>query len=77
MPPTMTACSLHEINCVAHDQKLNLRRDQKEQTATLNQFLQKGKTFVLTFAAWKETFPETRRNFIASMIVQPELKSRC
>ena len=51
-------------------------KDQKEHTASLDYFFQKGKTFVLTFAASKETFPETRRNFLASMIAHPELKSQ-
>ncbi len=51
-------------------------KDQKEQTATLNHFFPEGRTFVLTFAASKETFPETRRNFLASMIAHPELKSQ-
>jgi hypothetical protein len=49
-------------------------KNQDEQTATLNYFFPEGKTFVLTFAASKETFPETRRNFLASMIAHPELK---
>jgi hypothetical protein len=51
-------------------------KNQKEQTATLNYFFPEGKTFVLTFAASKETFPETRRNFLASLIAHPELKSQ-
>jgi hypothetical protein len=51
-------------------------KNQKEQTATLDYFFLQGKTFVLTFAASKETFPETRRNFLASMIAHPELKSQ-
>ena len=51
-------------------------KNQKEQTATLNYFFPKGKTFVLTFAASKETFPETRRNFLASVTAHPRLKSQ-
>jgi Dolichyl-phosphate-mannose-protein mannosyltransferase len=51
-------------------------KSQKEQTATLNYFFPKGKTFVLTFAASKETFPETRRNFLASVTAHPQLKSQ-
>ena len=51
-------------------------KNQKEQTATLDYFFLQGKTFVLTFAASKETFPETRRNFLASMMAHPELKSQ-
>jgi hypothetical protein len=31
---------------------------------------------VLTFAASKETFPETRRNFLAALASHPELNSR-
>jgi hypothetical protein len=52
------------------------KKNQKEQAATLNYFFPKGKTLVLTFAASKETFPETRRNFLASMIAHPQLKSQ-
>jgi hypothetical protein len=51
-------------------------KNQKEQTATLDYFFLQGKTFVLTFAASKETFPETRRNFLASMMAYPEVKSK-
>ena len=51
-------------------------KNQKQQTATLDYFFLQGKTFVLTFAASKETFPETRRNFLASMMAHPELKSQ-
>jgi hypothetical protein len=51
-------------------------KNQKEQAATLNYFFPKGKTLVLTFAASKETFPETRRNFLASVIAHPQLKSQ-
>jgi hypothetical protein len=51
-------------------------KNQKEQTATLNYFFPKGKTFVLTFAASKETFPETRRNLLASLTAHPQLKSQ-
>jgi hypothetical protein len=76
MPPTMAASSLHEITASLMIRSLNLRRDQKEQAATLDHFLQKGKTFVLTFAASKKTFPETRLNFVASMIAHPDPKSR-
>jgi hypothetical protein len=49
-------------------------KDQKEQAATLDHFFPEGRTFVLTFAASKETFPETRRNFLASVIAHPQLK---
>jgi hypothetical protein len=49
-------------------------KNQEEQTAKLNYFFPQGKTLVLTFAASKETFPETRRNFLASVMAHPELK---
>jgi hypothetical protein len=49
-------------------------KEQKEQTATLNHFFPEGKSLVLTFAASKEAFPETRRNFLASVIAHPQLK---
>jgi hypothetical protein len=52
------------------------KKNQDEQTATLNYFFPEGKTIVLTFAASKESFPETRRNFLASLATRPELKSR-
>jgi hypothetical protein len=51
-------------------------KDQDKQTATLNYFFPEGKTLVLTFAASKETFPETRRNFLAAVIAHPQLKSQ-
>jgi hypothetical protein len=51
-------------------------KDRKEQIATLNYFFPRGKTLVLTFAASKESFPETRRNFLASVTAHPELKSQ-
>jgi hypothetical protein len=51
-------------------------KDQDKQTATLNYFFPEGKTLVLTFAASKETFPETRRNFLAALASHPELKGR-
>src|SRR5207249_11537251 len=35
-----------------------------------------GKSLALTFAASKETFPETRRNFLAALASHPELKWR-
>jgi hypothetical protein len=42
----------------------------------LNQIFPEGKSFALTFAASKETFPETRRNFLAVLASHPELKWR-
>src|SRR5262249_41528204 len=41
-------------------------KNQEEQSAVLNQIFPEGKSLVLTFAASKETFPETRRNFLAA-----------
>ena len=35
-----------------------------------------GKNFALTFAALKQSFPEARKNFLASLVAHPELKSR-
>jgi len=49
---------------------------QQEQSVTLRRLFGDGKNFVLTFAASKETFPETRRNFLALLDVHPELKFR-
>jgi 4-amino-4-deoxy-L-arabinose transferase-like glycosyltransferase len=51
-------------------------KNPEEQTATLNYFFPRGKSLALTFAASKESFPETRRNFLASLATRPELKSR-
>ena len=51
-------------------------KDQKTQTAVLNDLFPKGKTLALTFAASKETFPETRRNFLAVLANHSELKWR-
>ncbi|HXM28303.1 MAG TPA: hypothetical protein VN957_19930 [Chthoniobacterales bacterium] len=52
------------------------KKTQQEQSTTLNYVFPEGKSLVLTFAASKETFPETRRNFLASMAAFPKLKSR-
>jgi len=52
------------------------RQNEETQTATLRYVFPEGKNFVLAFAASKETFPETRRNFVASLVSHPELKSR-
>ncbi len=49
-------------------------KEQNEQAATLDRFFPEGKTLVLTFGASKEAFPETRRNFLASVIAHPQLK---
>ena len=52
------------------------KKNQESQVAALNSIFPKGKTLALTFAATKETFPETRRNFLAALATHPELKSR-
>jgi len=51
-------------------------RNREKQTATLHYFFPVGKSLVVTFAASKETFPATRRNFLASVASDPALKSR-
>jgi len=51
-------------------------KDQAKQTATLRYVFPKGSSFVLTFAASKETFHETRQNFLDSLATRPELQSR-
>jgi len=52
------------------------KENQENQLAALNSIFAKGKTLALTFAASKETFPETRRNFLAALATHPEIKSR-
>src|SRR5437667_5613918 len=47
----------------------------EKQSAVVKHIFPKGKSLVLTFAASKETFPETRRNFLDSLSTHPELKS--
>jgi hypothetical protein len=55
----------------------NLGKENPEsQSAKLNFIFPEGKSLVLTFAASKETFPETRRNFLSALASHPELKSR-
>jgi hypothetical protein len=51
-------------------------QDQEKQGAVLNQIFPEGKSLALTFAASKETFPETRRNFLALLASHRELKWR-
>ncbi len=51
-------------------------QNQERQTARLNYVFPEGKTLVLAFASSKETFPETRQNFLASLATRPQLKSR-
>ena len=56
---------------------LNLGKEgQERQTADLSFIFPEGKSLALTFAATKETFPETSRNFLAALATHPELKSR-
>jgi len=51
-------------------------QNREKQNATLNYLFPEGKSLVLTFSASKETFLETRRNFLASVTSDPVLKSR-
>jgi hypothetical protein len=51
-------------------------KDQAKQTAILRHIFPKGKSLVLTFAASKETFPETRQNFLDALASHPELRPR-
>jgi hypothetical protein len=54
---------------------LNLgKKNQEKQSANLDAIFPAGKTLALTFAESKETFPETRRNFLAALASNPELK---
>jgi hypothetical protein len=52
------------------------QKTQQEQSTMLRHIFPEGTNFVLTFAASKETFPETRQNFLASLAAHPKLKSR-
>jgi dolichyl-phosphate-mannose-protein mannosyltransferase len=52
------------------------QKTQQEQSTTLRRIFPEGKNFVLAFSASKETFPETRQNFLASLAAHPELKFR-
>jgi hypothetical protein len=52
------------------------QKNEAERTAILHSFFPEGKVFALTFAASKETFPETRRNFLALLASHPEVQSR-
>ncbi len=53
-----------------------LPKNPEEQNKLLEKIFPEGKTFVVTFDASKETFPETRANFIALLSAHPELNSR-
>jgi hypothetical protein len=52
------------------------QKDKESQTAALNYIFPEGNSLVLTFAASKETFPETRQNFLAALASHLELKGR-
>jgi hypothetical protein len=52
------------------------KKNQEGQSASLNSIFPEGRSLVLTFAASKETFPETRQNFLAALASHQELKSR-
>ena len=56
--------------------KIVENQDQEKQSGVLNQIFPEGKSLALTFAPSKETFPETRRNFMAVLASHPELKWR-
>jgi len=53
-----------------------LPKNPEEQNAMLRNIFPVGKTLVVTFDASKETFPETRPNFLALLAAHPELSSR-
>jgi hypothetical protein len=50
-----------------------LPKNPAEQNAMLRNIFPEGKTLVVTFDASKETFPETRPNFLALLAAHPEL----
>ena len=52
------------------------KENQETRSATLNFIFPDGNSLALTFAASKETCPETRQNFLAALANHPELKSR-
>jgi hypothetical protein len=52
------------------------QKDKESQTAALNYIFPQGKSLAVTFAPPKETFPDTRRNFLAALAARPEFKSR-
>jgi Dolichyl-phosphate-mannose-protein mannosyltransferase len=74
------ALAPRELQLRMHDdwpffQKLG-KENQERQSANLNVIFPEGKSLALTFAASKETFPETRRNFLSALASHPELKCR-
>ena len=52
------------------------QKDKESQTAALNQIFSEDKSLAVTFAPPKESFPDTRRNFLAALATRPEFKSR-
>jgi Dolichyl-phosphate-mannose-protein mannosyltransferase len=52
------------------------KKPEEKQRAALYFIFPEGKSLVITFAASEERFPETRRNFLASVATHLELKSR-
>jgi hypothetical protein len=52
------------------------QESEDKRSAILHSIFPEGKVLALTFAASKETFPETRRNFLAVLASHPEIQSR-
>ena len=52
------------------------QKDKESQTAALNYAFPEGNSLAVTFAPSKETFPDTRRNFLAALAARPKFKSR-
>lgn len=52
-----------------------LPKNPEEQESMLKAIFPEGKTLVVTFDASKETFPETRPNFLALLAAHPEISS--
>lgn len=50
------------------------QRTQAEQSVIARHMFPRGTSIVLTFAGSKETFPETRQNFLTLLAAHPELK---
>jgi hypothetical protein len=52
------------------------KENQERESTALNFIFPEGKSLALTFAASKQTFPETRQNFLAALASHPKLKCR-
>jgi Dolichyl-phosphate-mannose-protein mannosyltransferase len=52
------------------------QKDKQSQPDALNHIFPEGKSLAVTFAPSKETFPDTRRNFLGVLATRPEFKSR-